>query len=840
MSRSASEHFRTGKSNLYNSDAFPLEHNFERQVKPNLALQVMRGRNKSPNASVQWGSKTTPADGSSAPLAGVFDGAQLLQQPTTPTTSEKYEQYDQHSRRAQSRTRTTRHSTSGLPSFGLQQNVNGSTDPVPRLGLLKGRSSSSRGLDCQPLVEDHASEQVRPTGTPRVLQPSNLRVSPAGTPSAVRDPPYPFSHAPDSSSPISSLQSALPQSSRRPSLLRTSSANSNSAATTVWSYSHALPNITSPGGSGATTSAAVFHPHPPASPAHQPQPYSLSPTGLVGFTSPASPVPPSSPRVPQSNLGIRRGHPPPSMVSSSAWLCPSPGGGASPAASPAAMSRSSNSFRTRLLNFREVASPASPSSSASSSVPLTKSAPGRGNTTIPNDDDPGASQQELRNRAHHSLHFMPLLPHPVAHDQSCEDEDVRQFQSAPLPLETPNGSAASLDDVIVNGGAPPPVTLPAGRGFRRNVVLRSDSLETQLPNATGDEWIEAHVGGGVGGIDVISCGPAVVPTAPATSSSAAAATRSSFPQATIWEGASLAVTCGTGPRRTQSDWGARLVSGAALGADVVADSSLYVARTDDFPARDLRYGNTPRRAAMSVSGGGMYGSTRHLSTEEVQRSPHQHHHNAATHTVPGCVSRLRLFEGTETLYIQEEMDEDVSDARDDGSEEADYDSDTTVGTRATVSAGQEMGSVAVELAPLNQILDPILDVLDPGRLVARRCMRRLQNGTNGLNRPRAVESWAESEAALKVVSNGPGQSDVGNWSDCVAAAVGCDGGAATITATSAAPALATLAGQVLKLPCVGLEKLSDPEKRQKVVQRLREAGSVFANKRPGNNTRWQP
>ncbi|GIL68817.1 hypothetical protein Vafri_22012 [Volvox africanus] len=714
------------------------------QVKPNLALQVMRGRNKSPNASGQWSSKSMPADGSSASLALGVDGAQLPQQPTTPTATEHYAQFTQHSRASGNRTRTTRHSTSGLPCFGQQQNVNGSIDPVPQLSLLKGRSSSSRGLDCQVLVEDHAGEQVRPSGTLRILQPSNLRVSPAATPAAVRDPPYPSSHLPDSSS----LQSSLPLSSRRPSLLRTSSANSNSAATTLWSHSHTLPNITSPGGSGAAAAAAVFHSHPPASPAQQPQPYSLSSAGPVGFTSPMSPVPPASPRVPQSSLGIRRGHLPPPIVSSSAWMCPSPGGGASPAAlSPGVMSRSSNSFRARLLNFREVAPPTSPSSSASSSAPLVKSAPWRGNATFPNDDDPGASQHELRNHTHHSRHFTPLPPQPVAHDpspQSCEDGDFQQFRSAPLPLETPNGLAASLDDAIVDGGAPPPVTLP-GRTFRRNVVLRSASLGTQSQNPTVDEWIEAHVGGVVGGTDVISRSPAVAPPANATSSSAAAATRSSLPQATIWEGASLAVGCGAGPRRTHSDWGAKLVScdmisdssvAAAVGAGVVADSGSYAPGGDSFTLRDLTYGIAPRRAATSVSGSGLYGSARHLGTEDVRRNPHQHHHNAAGHSVPGCVSRLRLFEGAEALYTQEEMDEAISDAEDDASEEADYDSDTTIDIKATVSAGQK-GSVAVEFAHLNQILDPMLDVLDPGRLVARRCMQRLQNGTNGLTRPRA-------------------------------------------------------------------------------------------------------
>ncbi|GIL90479.1 hypothetical protein Vretifemale_18130 [Volvox reticuliferus] len=918
---SVTEPFRTGKSNLYNSDAYPLEQNFERPaVKPTLALQAMRVRN---NASGQPGYRPRPADGSSAALACGADGAQSPQQPTTPMATEQYAKYDQHSRKAEWQTRTTRHSTPGLVSFGQQQNANGSTDQVPKFDLLKSRSSSSRSFNYQVPVEDNAGEQVRPIGTNRVLQPSSLRgsafVSPFATPnptttapsknawtapspststsstsggpvakpSAVRDPPNPTPSLPDYSSLASSLTS-FPLSSRRPSLLRTSSANSNSAATTLWLHSHTLPNITSPGSSGAAaasgaptktavaaTAAASFSPQPPPSPAQQPQPqpHSLSSTVPIGFTSPVSPVPPSSPMISQSSLGIRRGHLPPPIVSSTAGMCPSPGSGASPAAasSPAAMSSNNNNFRARLLNFREVAPPTPPSASAS--APLVKSAPWRCSTAkLPNDADPGASQHGHRSHAHH--HNTPLPPQPAAQHpspQGCEDDDARRFQSAPLPLPAPSGVGASHDGLVVNGGggggAPSLAVLP-GRSFRRDAVPGSTSLEAQFKNTTVDEWIEGPGGGGGGGgggTATTASSPAAAAATTVTSSSGAAIRRS-FPQVALWDSASPAVGRGiTGYRRAQSDWGAKLMFGdsdsgrttvsSVEDTDAIDSGSRILLGADPFALRDLPYGNAPRRAATSISGGPVNRDqtgtsvARHLGTDEVQGYPHQH--NTARHSVPGCVSRLRFFENTEVLDIQEEMDDEgASEDTDHNASSEDTDDDSgssTAGTSATDSAGQEKApAVAMELMMhLDQILDPMLDILDPGRLVARRCMQRLQNGTNGINRPRAVESWADSEAALKMAPNAAGRSDGGNTED-TAVAAGTDGCAATAT-TNTAPVLAALAGQVLKLPCVGLEKLSDPEKRQKVVQRLREAGSsklspsAFTNYRPaGSTARWQP
>ncbi|KAG2450672.1 hypothetical protein HYH02_004511 [Chlamydomonas schloesseri] len=196
----------------------------------------------------------------------------------------------------------------------------------------------------------------------------------------------------------------------------------------------------------------------------------------------------------------------------------------------------------------------------------------------------------------------------------------------------------------------------------------------------------------------------------------------------------------------------------------------------------------------------------------------------------------------------------------------------------------EGGGAAGGMMPVNKDLtDPVLDGIDPSRMEIRRHMQRIRMSLNGTcggprvggPRPRLLVSMSGAVDAAAAASGGaaatsassmPGGSCSANSNGVGGAApaapavargysptAGGHGGSRAVRTAGgegspASPprsALATLLDQALKLPCVGLERLQDPERRLKVIAKLEAAAAegpasiakVLCNTRPGGG-RW--
>ncbi|KAG2502009.1 hypothetical protein HYH03_000505 [Edaphochlamys debaryana] len=157
-------------------------------------------------------------------------------------------------------------------------------------------------------------------------------------------------------------------------------------------------------------------------------------------------------------------------------------------------------------------------------------------------------------------------------------------------------------------------------------------------------------------------------------------------------------------------------------------------------------------------------------------------------------------------------------------------------------------------------LDPLLDEVDPGRVEARMQLQRLRRSINGGARPAGssyreaaggaggaagqraerqggeqawrgrgigVSHWAEhssSGGAAAGTAFPPQRTSINGMGRASGSGTPSDGNSAS-GAVAGGAALAKMVDQALKLPCVGLEKLEDPEKRLKVIQRLETAAA---------------
>ncbi|KAG2438052.1 hypothetical protein HXX76_005663 [Chlamydomonas incerta] len=195
------------------------------------------------------------------------------------------------------------------------------------------------------------------------------------------------------------------------------------------------------------------------------------------------------------------------------------------------------------------------------------------------------------------------------------------------------------------------------------------------------------------------------------------------------------------------------------------------------------------------------------------------------------------------------------------------------------AAGGEDG--AAMLLVNEDLTDPVLDGIDPGRLEMRRHMQRIRMSLNGASGgPRAagasrqrlllsMSGTADTSGAAApaghaaAASSVPGANSnisIGGGATAAAAvaastgtsATGANSGSGAVKSGGEGPpaspprsALANLVDQALKLPCVGLERLNDPEKRLKVMQKLEAAAAegpasiakVLSTTRPGGG-RW--
>ncbi|KXZ41611.1 hypothetical protein GPECTOR_364g142 [Gonium pectorale] len=142
---------------------------------------------------------------------------------------------------------------------------------------------------------------------------------------------------------------------------------------------------------------------------------------------------------------------------------------------------------------------------------------------------------------------------------------------------------------------------------------------------------------------------------------------------------------------------------------------------------------------------------------------------------------------------------------------------------AVVGSGRgarERRKAAPSTPDSDSLLDPVLDELDP----ERASLRRLRQSIASPNRQHSLRSRVFASLAVGTPAEPQDASSGRSSPDGSTGSTGSTGGAG-----GAHSRLAALANQAMKLPCVGLEALSDPEERQKVIKRLNNASAAGPN-----------